>query len=235
MDLTTQQVPIATLTRHPKNARQGDVGAISDSLARNGQYVPIVVNAGTHTGRPNEVLRGWHTSRAAEALGWESIAAVVVDLAEDAALRVLAADNRTSDLAAYDDAALAELLTTLGGDYGGTGFDGDDLDDLLAALDRSPAFVAPPADPAAPTQPPADPADPGMRQTASFADNAADYATRGTRMMVLQYPTDAYAWVVQGLARVAADVIGDPDATNTAVVAYLVGKALGETPPEGTS
>ncbi|MDX3097732.1 hypothetical protein PV417_24845 [Streptomyces sp. ME19-03-3] len=42
---------------HP-NPRTGDVDAIAESLRVNGRYKAIVVNRGTHTGRPNEVLAG---------------------------------------------------------------------------------------------------------------------------------------------------------------------------------
>jgi hypothetical protein len=43
------------------------------------------------------------------------------------------ADNRVRDKASYDDTALVELLTELAEGVGleGTGFDGDDLDELL--------------------------------------------------------------------------------------------------------
>jgi hypothetical protein len=49
----------------------------------------------------------------------------------------LLADNRTTDLASYDDAELANLLKRVSKtDEGliGTAFDGDDLDDLLSKL-----------------------------------------------------------------------------------------------------
>ena len=113
------------------NARQGDVGAICESLQRLGQYRPIVVNRGTLTGRPWEVLAGNHTVQAALALGWESMEATIVDVDDDTARRVVLVDNRTNDLASNDDAALVALLQALDQDYSGTGYDGDDLDDLL--------------------------------------------------------------------------------------------------------
>jgi ParB-like chromosome segregation protein Spo0J len=100
----------------------------------NGQYRPIVVNRGTHTGRPSEVLAGNHTLIAARDLGWEHIAVVWVDKDDDGAARVVAADNRTADLGSYDERLLAELLTDLP-DLDGTGYDPGDLDALVALLE----------------------------------------------------------------------------------------------------
>jgi len=56
---------------------------------------------------------------------------------DEAALRILLADNRTARLGSDNEAALAELLTELAGTergLAGTGFDGDDLDTLLNDL-----------------------------------------------------------------------------------------------------
>lgn len=63
------------LNPYHANARRGDLAAIARSLETNGQYRPIVVNLGRHTGRPLEVLAGNHTLAAARQLGWTKIAA----------------------------------------------------------------------------------------------------------------------------------------------------------------
>ncbi|MBT2400370.1 ParB N-terminal domain-containing protein [Streptomyces sp. ISL-100] len=102
----------------------GDVPAITKSLTVNGQYKAIVVNRGTHTGRPNEILAGNHTYAAAAELGWEHIAATWVDVDDEAAARIVIVDNRSSDLAGYDTALLAEILAELP-DLNGTGYDQD--------------------------------------------------------------------------------------------------------------
>ena len=118
------------LVRYHKNARRGDVEAIARSLETNGQYRRIVVNLGTHTGRPLEVLAGNHTLDAARHLGWSSIAAEVVDVDDKQAARIVAADNRTADLGNYDNDALIELLREAG-DLDGTGYDTDALEALI--------------------------------------------------------------------------------------------------------
>jgi hypothetical protein len=41
-------VDIDSVETHPKNVRQGDIGAISESLKAHGQYRPIVVDKRTN-------------------------------------------------------------------------------------------------------------------------------------------------------------------------------------------
>jgi hypothetical protein len=127
--LEALKVPVDDLRPYGRNPRQGDVGAIVSSLERHGQYRPIVVNA-----RTREVLAGNHTLRAARELGWTEIAATFVDVDEDTAARIVLIDNRSNDLAAYDDQALVDLLRSLP-DLDGTGYTGGDLDELLEVLD----------------------------------------------------------------------------------------------------
>jgi ParB-like chromosome segregation protein Spo0J len=132
--LAVEYVPIDGLRTFHANPRRGDVGAIKTSLRVNGQYRPLVANRGTHTSRPAEVLAGNHTLIAACALGWDTIAVCWVDVDDEAAARIVAADNRTADRGDYDDELLAELLGGLP-DLDGTGYDQADLDALLALLD----------------------------------------------------------------------------------------------------
>lgn len=112
------------------NPRRGQVDAIAESLSRNGQYRPIVVNEGTQTGRANEVLAGNHTLAAARKLGWPEIDVWVIDVDDAQARRIVAADNRTADLGEYDNADLLALLEGLDGDLEGTGYDEDFLAEL---------------------------------------------------------------------------------------------------------
>ncbi len=123
-------VELDSLEPHPKNVRQGDIGAISESLRAHGQYRPIVVDR-----RTNRILAGNHTWKAAKALGWQQISAGFIETKDDdEALRILLADNKANDLATYDDDELINLLKDLAAtDDGleGTLFDGDDLDSLI--------------------------------------------------------------------------------------------------------
>lgn len=131
--LSGSATPIDAVQPHPRNVRQGDVGLIAGSLNANGQYRPIVVQAGT-----NYILAGNHTWRAAKSLGWDEIAVQWIDVDDDAALRIMLADNRANDAATYDDSELLALLTALvASDKGleGTLYTGDDIDDLQALLE----------------------------------------------------------------------------------------------------
>jgi hypothetical protein len=122
------------VTTFAGNPRQGDVDAIAESLTKHGQYRTIVVNTGTHTGRPNEVLAGNHTLLAARKLGWESIDATVVDVDDAMCRSIVAADNRLADKGGYDEQALLELLEGLDGNLIGTGYDDSDVQDLRDLL-----------------------------------------------------------------------------------------------------
>jgi hypothetical protein len=133
--LETKSVSIDDVQPHPKNVRQGDIGAISESLTAHGQYRAIVVQKST-----GHILAGNHTWKAAKALNWKQIEAHMIDCDDDRAMRIMLADNRANDLASYDDAALAELLKELNAtDLGldGTMFDGDALDRLVADIETS--------------------------------------------------------------------------------------------------
>lgn len=121
-------LPVAAISPHPRNPRRGDIEAIKQSLKANGQFRPIVVNS-----RTNEVLAGNHTLLAARELGWPKIAATLIDADEEQAKRILLADNRTSDLASYDERLLAEVLGELE-ELEGTGYEQADLDALLDQL-----------------------------------------------------------------------------------------------------
>lgn len=129
-------VPIETLVEHPKNPRQGDVGAIVTSIEENGVYRPLVVQEST-----NHVLAGNHSLKAMRALGHKKVSIVALDVDDATALRIMLVDNRSAELATYDDPALAAILEELAreGALLGTGYDGDDVDQLLrdiAAADQ---------------------------------------------------------------------------------------------------
>jgi len=124
-------VEIDSVEPYDRNPREGDIGAISESLLMHGQYRPIVVNKPTR-----QILAGNHTWKAAKALGWTEIAVSFVDVDDEQAARIVLVDNRTNDLASYDDAMLAGMLEELqaSSDLTGTGYDTAALDELLADL-----------------------------------------------------------------------------------------------------
>lgn len=123
-------IPITQLTPRKGNPRRGNIDVIAESLQRNGQYRPIVVNKPT-----SEVLAGNHTLAAAKQLGWTRIAVTFVDVDDDQAARIVLADNRTADLGTYDDAALYRMLQALDDGLEGTGYDAQYVNDLHLRLE----------------------------------------------------------------------------------------------------
>lgn len=136
MQIVEQQyelVALDALHLHPRNVNQGDIGAIHGSIAHNGFYGAVI--AQRSTGR---ILAGNHRYQAATQSKAETIPVIWVDVDDEAALRILLADNRTTRLGHDDPAALAELLQEIQADTGtldGTGYDGDALDQLLKDLE----------------------------------------------------------------------------------------------------
>lgn len=102
-------VPVASLALLPGNPRRGDVDAVAASLARFGQRKPIVVRASDRV-----IIAGNHTFQAAQRLGWEEIAAVLVDDDDATAQAYALADNRTAELGGYDNELLLELIRLVG-------------------------------------------------------------------------------------------------------------------------
>ncbi|MCC6672174.1 MAG: site-specific DNA-methyltransferase [Planctomycetes bacterium] len=146
-------VPIASLTLDPANARlhsERNLEAIQASLVRFGQRAPVVVQ------KKGMVVRaGNGRVAAARALGWTHIAALLVDDGDAEATAYAIADNRTSELAAWDEAALARLLRSLeaedGIDVAVTGFTRDEVDRLFA--EAFPEEAAPPMEDEVPPPP----------------------------------------------------------------------------------
>lgn len=143
---------VGELSLFHRNPRRGDVRAIAESLKAHGQYRPLVVNVGTATGRPLEILAGNHTYLAACSLGWDSVQATTVDVDDETAHRIVLADNRLADLGAYDDADLVAALEAAG-DLAGTGYERGDLDALLAELSEPVSLTDPDDVPALPDGP----------------------------------------------------------------------------------
>lgn len=126
-----ETVPIGTLKHHPKNPRKGDVKSITESIKHNGFYGVVVAQKST-----GYVLAGNHRMMAAKAAGLDSLPVAYVDVDDATALKILLADNRTNDLATYDNKELAELLADVSNTIGldGTGFDETFLDGLIGEL-----------------------------------------------------------------------------------------------------
>jgi ParB-like chromosome segregation protein Spo0J len=114
--LKVETVPIGELTADPANVRthgERNIEAIRRSLETFGQRKPLVVARGA--GGELVVVAGNGTLEAARALGLDTlVVAVVPDEWDAAKARAYAiADNRTGELADWNDVALSEALVEL--------------------------------------------------------------------------------------------------------------------------
>jgi ParB-like chromosome segregation protein Spo0J len=126
-----EHVPLDRVSPHPRNPRQGDVGAIAVSIERFGLYQPIVVQRST-----GYILAGNHRWMAAAALGLDEVPVVWLDVDDITAEAIMLADNRTAELATWDDAALLDLLSELRREDAleGVGWDDEDIEALRRTL-----------------------------------------------------------------------------------------------------
>ena len=130
--MKTEQVKVKNLLNDPANVRKHDdrnIESIKASLQRFGQQKPIVVN---ELGR---VVAGNGTLMAAKSLGWKEIQIVRAELDGVDATAYAIADNRTAELAVWDDDALAQTLAALHKDDSidelVTGFTDQEIEDLI--------------------------------------------------------------------------------------------------------
>jgi len=125
---------VDSLVVHPENPRTGDTRKIRESIKANGFYGVLVVQKSTRC-----VLAGNHRLIAAREMGAKKLPVIWVECSDDEALRIMLADNRTSDLATYDNAKLAELLEYVQQDVGtliGTGYTLAELSALAGDVDQ---------------------------------------------------------------------------------------------------
>ena len=130
--MKTELIKIKDLSNDPANVRKHDdrnLDAIKASLQRFGQQKPIVVDG------KGIVVAGNGTLDAAKSLGWKDIEIVRTELEGADAVAYAIADNRTAELAIWDDDALAKTLEALkideSIDEAITGFTDQEIDELI--------------------------------------------------------------------------------------------------------
>jgi hypothetical protein len=124
-----ETVPIESVSPDPANARKHsrrNIEAITASLRRFGQQKPIVVDGN------NVVRAGNGTLAAAQGLGWKTIQITRTGLAGSEATAFAIADNRTAELAEWDDDILSSLLADPAIGDVGFGALNDDSDNPLS-------------------------------------------------------------------------------------------------------
>lgn len=102
------EVKLADLESDPKNARlhnEKNITEIKRSLEEFGQHRPFVVRRNS-----NVVIIGNGMLESMLELGWEKAYAYFVNDDDEQAVRRALADNRTAELAEWDEDVLQELL-----------------------------------------------------------------------------------------------------------------------------
>lgn len=126
------------LIPHPDNPQEGDKEAIAESIEENGFFGYVIVQKST-----NRVIAGWHRCSEAVKAGMQSIPAMVVDVSDEQATRILLADNRTQSRmkgAARNDRLIENLkrIQATKGNLRGTGYSKDNLEKLRQELEPPP-------------------------------------------------------------------------------------------------
>jgi ParB-like chromosome segregation protein Spo0J len=132
-----EQWDVARLKPYANNARthsDDQIAKIAASLVEYGWTAPVMV------ADDGEIVAGHGRLLAAQHLGLNEVPIIQLShLTPEQVRAYRIADNRLSELSGWDDELLAAELHTLnaaGFDLGLTGFEGEDLDRLLAPLDE---------------------------------------------------------------------------------------------------
>jgi DNA modification methylase len=143
-DLATMAAPY-----NPRTISGHDLDALRRSLRFFGTVEPIVVNR-----RSGRIVGGHQRVKAAEAEGIESLPTVYVDLDEPSERQLNLALNRIHGT--WDDEKLAALLQELaagGADLDLTGFESDEINQILASLGPADGLTDPDEIPEPPDEP----------------------------------------------------------------------------------
>lgn len=155
-------VPIDSLVPDPANAKvhgAKNLAVIRASLERFGQVKPLAVRAADRV-----VIAGNGRLQVAKALGWTHVAVVLMDGTPEQLAAFALVDNKSAELAEWDDTALAELMQVAEAgdvDLSGLGWNQRELDALLDSDEPLPLEPEIPVEvsdaptaPAAPAEPP---------------------------------------------------------------------------------
>ena len=146
--MNIQTIAVADLSLDPSNVRKHsrrNLDAIKASLRKFGQQKPIVVDA------KGIVLAGNGTLAAAKELGWTKIQITRTELAGVEATAFAIADNRSAELAEWDEDGLTKVLESLKVEdadlLAATGYDAAEVDKMIGAEVTEDEVPEPPAEP----------------------------------------------------------------------------------------
>lgn len=194
-------IPVDKIHEHPDNPRRGDDRSVGESIGKSGFFGAILVQRST-----GNIVAGNTRFRVMRGDGATSIPGFWIDCDDTTATRILLADNRTSDLAFYDDEQLFGLLQQLVDTDGldGTGYDRAAFELLLQSVEAS-EIVG------------------GIRQGMTPDDRIDEYTQLDIRSIILPYEAVVYELIASQLAQLR-ELWGM--VTNADVVQRLVAEAV---------
>lgn len=211
--LTLRLVAVGKVRADPRNTRrhtERNLASIEASLSRFGQRKPLVVTKDLQVVAGNgtlEVIR--------DRLGWDRVWVSVYDGTPEQARAYGIADNRTGELAGWDEQALARVLAETPPDLldslGFTAGEAEKLTErLLAAVDRQSIH--------------GDPVFHGQQPTSGLAAQGEKYEDKPTRTIYFELPKATFEWINDRLGeyRAAHELPGNA-AAFTAMVAEASG------------
>lgn len=147
-DIRIEYMPLSSLRRWARNPKEHDLGELGLALERFGYVNPMLIDE--RTGRlvaghgrldalQQRKARGMRAPERVRVEGGEWYVPVIRGIEfedEDEAQAYVIADNRIVERGGWNEAVLAEVLADLAAGPGldGTGYDGDDLDNVLEDL-----------------------------------------------------------------------------------------------------
>jgi ParB-like chromosome segregation protein Spo0J len=129
-------VAVDQVQPHPRNPNRGDADAVAESIDAIGFYGALIVHGPT-----GNILAGSHRWVAAQTEGLAELPALVYDVDEDTAERIMVGDNEFARMARWDMAGLVSVLTDLSASpaqLAATGFDQSRFAELVAKMTPAP-------------------------------------------------------------------------------------------------
>lgn len=129
-------VAVDQVQPHPRNPNRGEADAIADSIEAIGFYGALMIHGPT-----GNILAGSHRWVAARDEGLRELPALVYDVDEETAERIMVGDNEFARRARWDMAGLVAVLTDLAAtpaQLAATGFGEAQLAELVAKMTPAP-------------------------------------------------------------------------------------------------
>ena len=175
-------IPLEKLVEHPDNPNRGDEKVVKESINANGFYGVLLIQKST-----GRIIGGHTRYRVALKEGAKTIPGMWLDIDDKQALKILLADNRTRDLAYYDDPTLLQTLSKIVEDDGkllGTGYDDATYRILLQSTQKDELYVG------------------NVRQGMTPLDRQPLFEGSDIRSVILPYSKDDYDDVIMSLAEI---------------------------------